>query len=161
MTIQLTLKPRKLIDGKPQWHDRIQFDGAISTILAKTKKPGENFIWLSIAGKIEEKAQEIEFNKVIDDLKEINGENVVVGKKLNLPEFSIELSNMQAKLIWREFEKLIGEPMGFYTGLIQCPRCGNAIGTDKVLDVGLLSIMLQDIANQLGEKWIELSEEES
>lgn len=131
MTKRLVLKPRALgPNGVASWHDKTLLMNAISTI-SKGMSLTKLGAWISVAGKIEAAADDEEFGT------QVNG-------KLHLPEFELDIKNQEARLLWRELEKLPFENFG---------------GGDIVPNIGLLYNMLSDIAESLDEKMPEVEED--
>jgi len=140
-------RPKKLIlkarmkngDGDYEWHDKYVLDNALTKITqGKTIMQIAPFI--SIANKIALKAEEMGLGK--KTYEQDNKQKF----HLCLPEFSVILNNQEAKLLWKELEKLPIEDFGVS---LQCAKCGNRI--PNVPNVGILSQMLFDIAYDLGE----------
>ena len=137
MTIELTLKPRGMnSDGDPRWHDRAILENAINHI-AKGKSISDLSLWIGIAAKIEQQAEAVGYGKRKQKkvVKAPDGREVE-GWLLDLPEFSVRLNNTQQRKFWEELVKI---PVEAYLG-------------GQVSELGLLTIMLRDIAQQFGEK---------
>jgi hypothetical protein len=148
MPINLTLRPRgKNSDGDPTWHDREAVEWAIRNI-AKGKSITDLQLWIAIPAKIEKAAQEIGYGKKTKEIpigRDRDGKEIK-GWLINLPEFTISLSNTQQRNFWKE---LIALPMEKFAA------------SDKVENPGFIILMLEDMAAQFSEKvpW-ETDEEE-
>jgi len=122
MSKQLVLKPRAIKDQKPTWHDVFVVNNALEE-MAKGKTLSKMSVFLSVAGKIELCKEEI-------DLQSDLNQDVVV-----------HLRNSESRIFWREIDKLKPEQYG-----------RNKEGAPAAPPLGLLYLMLSDIADQLGEK---------
>ena len=123
MTKTLVLKARGQERGGPvQWHDCFVLQNAIGSI-AENKSFSKAAMWLTVAGKIElarEEAGLVPPNNISADV-------------------TIELRNIEAKVLWREMKKL---------GVNKFGR--NQAGQPLAPPLGLLGLFLADVATQLG-----------
>jgi hypothetical protein len=159
MTKDLLLKAR----FKGQWHDRVVLENAINHIVGKLRNITKAALWLEIARKIElagfDSMEEVErLSKELLDLSrdEMGQERDAVSIQSNpdfdilqerirtASEFTVTLTNKEARILWRELKKL--PPTAF----------GRTNEDGKVIEVmprsAGLGIMFQDIADQLGFK---------
>jgi hypothetical protein len=129
----LTLKPRMTMgNGEYAWHDYHVLANAL-TAIARGKSYMQMAMWISAAGKIQSAVEE------------------QVGKsdRLNIP-IVVEIRNIEASHLWRELMKLPAEQFGF----------DMMTHSPQVPPLGTLKLMLQDFAEQLGEKLPESEDEE-
>lgn len=153
MSKTLTLGPRQpLPNGSFAWHDKVVIGNAINSI-GKGKSLMDLSLWISVAGKIEQASDEAGFGKSKKTGKKIkqqleDGQIQEIDQEIqNMPEFSVEIRNKEAELLWKELKELKFED---YVPQFQCRRCGSPI--PNMPNIGTLVLMLGDIAECLGEK---------
>ena len=135
MSKMLVLSSR--VDGN--WHDSAIL-GNVLTVIAQNKPIGKAAMWMGIAGRVEVAREE-------------NTETVIEKGKPDrtvIDMFSVELKNVEAKLLWREIQKL--KPVQFGRNPMS--------GAPSAPPLGILYTMLVDWATCLEEKMPEPDEEE-
>lgn len=152
----LVLKARKLNkEGRPAWHDRPAIDAAIRSIIkAKGDNVSKMGLWLDLAMRIEVAADAVGYGErgeaILDEQGKATGSYF-----LKLPNIAVEITNLQAKQLWKELDDL--KPEGFFEGG-QCRQCGAGIAPR--IDAAYLNILLKDVAAQLGFPVEEQEDEE-
>lgn len=132
MSKTLTLKARAFdAQGNPTWHDVFIMNNALSEMV-KGAGLAKSAVFLRIAGKIE-----------------LAREQSGLGDRAADVDVSIDLRNSEARVFWRKIEKLAPEQYGrTLDGVLAVPR------------PGILGLMLEDIASQLGFSLPEPDEDE-
>lgn len=134
-----TLVLRSRVDGS--WHDSAIL-GNLLTVIAQNKPISKAALWMGIAGRIE-LANEEATTVVPADQAQRSPERRVTDT------FEVQLNNTEARLLWREIEKL--RPMDFGR---------NQMGQPTAPPLGILNVMLTEWAKCLGEKMPECDDEE-
>lgn len=118
----VTLKARG--DPAQGWHDAFVLQSALAAI-CEGKALGKVALSMRIAGKVQGAMEEV---------------GVSPGK-IDVDDVVVELKNAEAKLLWKEFGKIRPEQLGRsqQTGQPQAPN------------IGLMALMLIDLAHDLGE----------
>jgi hypothetical protein len=150
MSKALTLKVRQADGlGGFGWHDYNLLVNAIGAIV-KGKDVLKGAMWIILARKIQMAAEAANLFKS-EVLTDEAGELVLdKGQKLYRPKMvsiSVTIKNQEASLLWRELSKMKLEQF--------------SAGGQAVPHIGLLSEMLFDLAEQLGEKMPEEDEDEN
>ena len=135
MSKTLVLSSR--VDGN--WHDSAIL-GNVLTVIAQNKPIGKAALWMGIAGRVEV-AREENTETVTEQGKP---------KRITIDTFPVEIRNVEARLLWREIEKL--KPVDFGRNPMS--------GAPAAPPLGILYAMLVDWAKDLGEKMPEPDEEE-
>lgn len=125
------------VDGN--WHDSAIL-GNILTVIAQNKPIGKAAMWMGIAGRVEV-AREQNTETVTEQGKP---------ERTVIDTFSVEIRNVEARLLWREIEKL--KPIEFGRNPMS--------GAPATPPLGILYTMLVDWAKCLGEKMPEPDEVE-
>jgi hypothetical protein len=135
-----TLVLRSRVEGN--WHDSAILSN-ILTRIAQDKPIAKAAMWMNIAGRVELASEEA--TTVIPA-----SESPRTPERRVIGTFEIDLNNTEARLLWREVEKL--RPMDFGR---------NQMGQPAAPPLGILNSMLTEWAECLEEKMPQADEDDS
>lgn len=129
---------------KGSWRDDVVINNAIETIV-EGMKFSKAAMWMDIAGRMELAMEAA----------------TVEGKSADAPvdAVSVDLSNTQARVMWREFEKLPLDAFGRKQSIKETVRGSVPVVERAIPPLSTLYAMLSDIAAAIGEKMPEYDEE--
>lgn len=145
MSKTLVLKARFPTGNHAAWHDYFPVMEALRKIVGD-KTPNKKPMWWIVSAKLTEAGEKAKLSALVDESGKVWERQPKRGEVpddwefyKNFNDFSIDLTNTQARLLWQEL-------------LVLTPKDFGVMPDGKSISPGAIWIMLSDFAKQLGEK---------